>query len=638
MNVQRAVRSSSNGFGRRRGGEVGTRAENKSQSGKLNANRLANAGTKVGGYESSSRDRLMYLATCFIGHHVEVQVKNGSIYSGIFHATNGEKEFGITLRMARMTKDGSLRGQKSVQESVSKALSKILIISANELVQVIAKDVPITRDGSVDEVPGEKQQEILIDSFISQSRQVEVERELEPWVPDEDDPQCPELENIFNGPWNRGWDQFETNEALFGVKSTFDEELYTTKLERGPQTRELEKKAERIAREIEGEETHDLHLAEERGIHVNESFDIDEETRFSSVFRGKMVDDSGYEENEDILLDSHNDETFGDSSDSIIKNPIDWSSGKSNDVARVSSSSCAAVVSQDEAQSSQSNPGLDLNRSDSYDHVGELASESSFKSLYITASESRIQDNLLSEHGGINNGNEFVEKQAVIEDPQCSKSDDSLSSLGGKKDGADKGGLSPNATSYAPSHVSVKDNEKVNPSGDLVEGSITGKAHGQTQNVNSHGRPGSSASCSSECAAAASASSGPGLSPSSSMGSLSSEKSTLNPHAKEFKLNPNAKIFVPSQAPVRPPSPVSDSTYYFSPAVPQMPPMPVGIGIGPSYVPQPVMYNTQVGPIHPPQAYFHPNGPQYGQLVGHPRQVLYMPSYQPEMPYKGRDY
>lgn len=115
---------------------------------------------------------------------------------------------------------------------------------------------------------------------------------------------------------------------------------------------------------------------------------------------------------------------------------------------------------------------------------------------------------------------------------------DSLSSLGGKKDGADKGGLSPNATSYAPSHVSVKDNEKVNPSGDLVEGSITGKAHGQTQNVNSHGRPGSSASCSSDCAAAASASSGPGLSPSSSMGSLSSEKSTLNPHAKVWLILP----------------------------------------------------------------------------------------------------
>lgn len=60
----------------------------------------------------------------------------------------------------------------------------------------------------------------------------------------------------------RGWDQFETNATLFGVTSTFDEELYTTKLEKGPQMRELEKQAMKIAREIEGEDTKDLHLAE----------------------------------------------------------------------------------------------------------------------------------------------------------------------------------------------------------------------------------------------------------------------------------------------------------------------------------------------------------------------------------------
>lgn len=60
----------------------------------------------------------------------------------------------------------------------------------------------------------------------------------------------------------RGWDQFEVNKNLFGVSSTFDEELYTTKLDRGPQTRELEREALKIAREIEGEQTIDLHLAE----------------------------------------------------------------------------------------------------------------------------------------------------------------------------------------------------------------------------------------------------------------------------------------------------------------------------------------------------------------------------------------
>lgn len=48
------------------------------------------------------------------------------------------------------------------------------------------------------------------------------------------------------------------------MKSTFDEELYTTKLEKGPKMRELEREALRIAREIEGEDTQDLHAAEVR--------------------------------------------------------------------------------------------------------------------------------------------------------------------------------------------------------------------------------------------------------------------------------------------------------------------------------------------------------------------------------------
>lgn len=53
------------------------------------------------------------------------------------------------------------------------------------------------------ELQQEKQHEIMIDSFISQSRHADGERELEPWIPDEDDPRLPELENTFNVPWNR---------------------------------------------------------------------------------------------------------------------------------------------------------------------------------------------------------------------------------------------------------------------------------------------------------------------------------------------------------------------------------------------------------------------------------------------------
>ncbi|XP_004303672.1 PREDICTED: uncharacterized protein LOC101292616 [Fragaria vesca subsp. vesca] len=625
MNTQPAVhsRSSSNGFGRRRGErEGGARVENKSQSGKANHSK---SNSKAGNYESPSRDRLVFLTTCLIGHHVEVQVKNGSIYTGIFHATNADKDFGIILKMARMTKDGSLRGQKSVSDSVSKAPSKTLIIPSKELVQVIAKDVTISRDGLLSEVQHEKHQELMIDSSISQSRRGEMERELEPWIPDEDDPRCPDLENIFDGHWNRNWDQFETNEALFGVKSTFDEELYTTKLEKGPKMRELEREALRIAREIEGEDTQDLHAAEERGMQLYENFDIDEETKYSSVYRGDVVDDSGYDEDEDILLDSLNTETFGGSPGSVRNSSIDWTNGKGNNGVQVTSSSSSV----DYTHYSESNVASELYRSGSYDHARQLATEPPNKSFSSTAGES-------SEHGDTDSATDSVEKHMLAGDSQTSKQDDSEKT----KDAFDTGVLSSNATSNAPPPYLSKGQEKTSSS--ELEGPVTGKAHVQTQTVNTHGRPGSSASSNSESAGAVSGSGARGLSPSSSLGSLSSEKSTLNPNAKEFKFNPHAKSFVPSQSPVRPPSPVSDGSFYYPtnlPAVPHMPAMPVGIG-GHSFAHQPVMFNPQVGQMQAPQAYYHPNGPQYGQqmLLGHPRQVVYMPNYQPEMPYKGRDY
>uniref|UniRef100_A0A2P2MJ05 Ataxin 2 SM domain-containing protein n=1 Tax=Rhizophora mucronata TaxID=61149 RepID=A0A2P2MJ05_RHIMU len=138
---------------------------------------------------------------CLIGHTVEVQLKNGSMYSGTCYTTNFEKEFAIILKMARLTKDVSYWGRKA--ESVSMAPSKTLIIPGKDVVQVIAKNVTVTMDGISSDLQHEKQQELMLDSFISQSRQIEAERELEPWVPDEDDPQCPELENIFDGPRNR---------------------------------------------------------------------------------------------------------------------------------------------------------------------------------------------------------------------------------------------------------------------------------------------------------------------------------------------------------------------------------------------------------------------------------------------------
>ena len=88
---------------------------------------------------------------------------------------------------------------------------------------------------------------------------------------------------------------------------------------------------------------------QERGLHLHEAFDIDEETRFSSVYRGKHVDDSGFDE--DILFDSHNSETFGDETfggvfGSVVKRPGEISGGKGNDGARTLANSSSMVLNQ----------------------------------------------------------------------------------------------------------------------------------------------------------------------------------------------------------------------------------------------------------------------------------------------------
>jgi len=77
------------------------------------------------------------------------------------------------------------------------------------------------------------------------------------------------------------WDQFQANEKKFGVKASFDENLYTTSLDKNTVDKKKQEEAERLAREIEGQATSNMHLAEERGQVVEG--DYDEEDRYSGV-------------------------------------------------------------------------------------------------------------------------------------------------------------------------------------------------------------------------------------------------------------------------------------------------------------------------------------------------------------------
>ena len=77
------------------------------------------------------------------------------------------------------------------------------------------------------------------------------------------------------------WDQFSANAKKFNVKASYDENLYTTKLDTTNIDDGKRREAERIAKEIESTVSTNIHVAEERGQKI--MVDYDEEDLYSGV-------------------------------------------------------------------------------------------------------------------------------------------------------------------------------------------------------------------------------------------------------------------------------------------------------------------------------------------------------------------
>ncbi|SCU85794.1 LADA_0D09714g1_1 [Lachancea dasiensis] len=125
--------------------------------------------------------------------------------------------------------------------------------------------------------------EFKTDTDISGSKRDVKERKLERWVPD-----TSESFELSEGLEDNkeSWNQFAVNEEKFGITSSFDEHLYTTRINKNdPSYRDRLKEADRIAKDIEAQGmSGNVHLAEERGIFVDDS-GVDEEDKYSGVDR-----------------------------------------------------------------------------------------------------------------------------------------------------------------------------------------------------------------------------------------------------------------------------------------------------------------------------------------------------------------
>lgn len=73
------------------------------------------------------------------------------------------------------------------------------------------------------------------------------------------------LESSNNQSNGGAWDQFAVNERLFGVKTDYDENIYTTVIDKShPEYSKRYAAADRKAREIENSVTNNRHVEEER--------------------------------------------------------------------------------------------------------------------------------------------------------------------------------------------------------------------------------------------------------------------------------------------------------------------------------------------------------------------------------------
>lgn len=87
---------------------------------------------------SSSSSLLLFTTMCMVGLPVEVQVKDGSLYSGVFHTASLHNGYGVILKKARKIGKGRHAGFFT-----RGSLVDTLVVFSDDLVQIAVKDISL---------------------------------------------------------------------------------------------------------------------------------------------------------------------------------------------------------------------------------------------------------------------------------------------------------------------------------------------------------------------------------------------------------------------------------------------------------------------------------------------------------------
>ncbi|KAK3321172.1 hypothetical protein B0T19DRAFT_260357 [Cercophora scortea] len=188
------------------------------------------------------------------GQRVRITLATGAEFEGTY--ASGPDAVTCRLNMVQQKKlpnsaeitNGAGRKEQSNMSFQRKEIVEARVVSGN----------PGRTDGKA---PNGSRSSFRTDAAISNSRPG-ADRALKPWIPDS----VGEVDMSLERSANTGtWDQFAENERLFGLKTDYDESIYTTTIDKShPQYKDRMAAADRKAREIERSTAATAHVAEER--------------------------------------------------------------------------------------------------------------------------------------------------------------------------------------------------------------------------------------------------------------------------------------------------------------------------------------------------------------------------------------
>ncbi|CAJ2511734.1 Uu.00g073590.m01.CDS01 [Anthostomella pinea] len=222
----------------------------------------------------SSHDKQALPSPLHQGERVRVALTDDREFEGLV-TTSTEATY--TLRMVQQKKPNNPTNGNHSKDISNMSMQKRDISDARAMGGNTAKG-----DAKANGTPAG----FRTDTAISSARPGR-ERILQPWVaPSGSDGADMPLERPTTG--RREWDQFDANKQQFGITTTYDENIYTTPINKNhPDYNKRMAAADRTAREIERSAAATSHVAEERKMDYAGGEDVggDEEDKYGAVNR-----------------------------------------------------------------------------------------------------------------------------------------------------------------------------------------------------------------------------------------------------------------------------------------------------------------------------------------------------------------